>query len=262
MDTHIYSPLELREVFHLEFLRWLGRRLKAASYALKGGVNLRFFFRSLRYSEDMDLDAHGIGVNALKDAVMEILSSRLFSRNLNPFGIEKITPPDIGRAKQTQTTQRFKVHLITSAGEDLFTKVEFSRRGLKAGVAVESVPDSILRAYKLAPIMVPHYKTAAAIGQKIAALAGRSVIQARDVFDLYMLTSQHEPFKQGEISIDKVVLKKAYGNIFEIGFAQFRDTVGAYLSRDDQFTYVSAEAWDEIKLKAAHFLEELRDKDA
>ena len=60
-------------------------------------------------------------------------------------------------AKQTQTTQRFKIHLITIAGEDLFTKVEFSHGGFKGDIAVQAVRDPTLRTYKLAPLLVPHY---------------------------------------------------------------------------------------------------------
>ncbi|MBE0433712.1 hypothetical protein IBX73_09655 [candidate division WOR-3 bacterium] len=61
------SPLQLREVFHLEFefLRWLARGVKTEHYVLKGGANMRFFFRSCRYSEDMDLDAIDITVDRL-----------------------------------------------------------------------------------------------------------------------------------------------------------------------------------------------------
>ena len=64
----IYNSLQLREVFHLEFLRWLGRSVKSEAYAVKGGVNLRLFFRSFRYSEDMpngeDKDINNSGVVA------------------------------------------------------------------------------------------------------------------------------------------------------------------------------------------------------
>ncbi|MDD4955835.1 MAG: nucleotidyl transferase AbiEii/AbiGii toxin family protein, partial [Candidatus Omnitrophica bacterium] len=127
MKNKIYNQLQLREIFHLEFLRWFGKRINPRNYALKGGVNLRFFFNSFRYSEDMDLDISGIRINSLKDEVMKILTALSFSETLKSFGIEKIVPPDISKAKQTQTTQRFKVHLLTSAGEDLFTKIEFSR---------------------------------------------------------------------------------------------------------------------------------------
>ncbi|MCX5643056.1 MAG: nucleotidyl transferase AbiEii/AbiGii toxin family protein [Candidatus Omnitrophica bacterium] len=167
MKKDLLGPLQFREIFHLEFLRRFAREIKRGQYALKGGSNLRFFFNSVRYSEDMDLDINGIEVAILKETVLKILGTSSFQEILRPFGIKRIVPPDIRRAKQTQTTQRFKVHLITNSGEDLFTKVEFSRRGIKGNVFVEPVSNIILREYKLPPLMVSHYDISSAIKQKI-----------------------------------------------------------------------------------------------
>ena len=147
MNTPIYNPLQIREVFHLEFLRWFARKLEADRYALKGGVNLRLFFKSFRYSEDMDIDIAGVRVEKVKKTVMETLATRGFTDSLKSFGIERIVAPDLAKAKQTETTQRFKIHLLTASGEDLFTKIEFSRRGIKANPVVELASSAVLRAY-------------------------------------------------------------------------------------------------------------------
>ncbi len=259
MNQAIYNNLQARELFHLEFLRWLGRKVKAEFYALKGGTNLRFFFKSFRYSEDMDLDIRTLGVARLQDIVMGILNTRSFLDNLRSFNIVRLVPPDMAKAKQTPTTQRFKVHLITAAGEDLFTKVEFSRRGIKGNILVQPIADSVLREYKLAPLLVPHYDGPSAVSQKIDALAARSAIQARDIFDLFILNTQYAPSSVNPaIAPDKAKISKAHDNIFAVGFEQFRDTVVSYLSAPDQETYGHPQMWDEIKLKTAHFLEEIR----
>lgn len=252
------DSLQLRELFHLEFLRWLGRAVKAKHYVLKGGANLRFFFNSFRYSEDMDLDARGIERDKLKDAVMKILRAASFQDIFKPFGVERVVPPDISRAKQTETTQRFKVHLVTFSGEDLFTKIEFSRRGFKGEAVVQPVPDRILREYKLPPLLVPHYDIQSAVTQKIEALAGRPMIQARDIFDLYILSSQYRPSRAEQVRVKEGKLKEAAENLFGVGFEQFRDTVISYLSPEDQVTYGSVSLWEEIKLKVSNFIEELR----
>ena len=196
MNHPITNPLQIREVFHLEFLRWFARKLEADQYVLKGGVNLRLFFKSIRYSEDLDIDVKDARVERIKKTVMDILAARGFTASLKSFGIDKVVAPDLARAKQTETTQRFKIHLLTAGGEDLFTKIEFSRRGLKGSQVVESVSSEILRAYKMAPLLVPHYDTASAMAQKIQALAQRTVLQARDIFDLFILSSQYEESKQ------------------------------------------------------------------
>jgi len=258
MNSPFYTHLQIREVFHLEFLRWFARKLEAEKYRLKGGVNMRFFFQSIRYSEDMDIDVTGVRVERVKKAVMDILNSRGFSDNLKSFGIEQIVPPNMTKAKQTTTTQRFKIHLLTASGEDLFTKIEFSRRGLKGFQVVEPVRSEILRAYKMAPLIIPHYDAASAVIQKIHALAGRTAVQARDIFDLFILRSQCEPSKHNKTEVSRSVLKTAHENLFMVDFPQFRDTVVAYLGEDDKKAYSTPALWDEIKLNTAQFLEEFK----
>ena len=258
MAKEILTQLQLREFFHLEFLRWFSRSVQARFYALKGGSNMRFFFKSTRYSEDMDMYAVGIEIHMLKDAVMNILGSRNFQGGLRPFGIERAIPPDMTKAKQTGTMQRFKVHLATNSGEELFTKIEFSRRGFRGNVAVQPVSDDILRAYKMPPLLIPHYDITSAALQKIEAVASRSVIQARDIFDLFILSSQCGDIDVKNQNIPREMLENAYEHISEVDFERFRDTVISYLSVDDQVTYDSADVWDEVKLKAANFIDALR----
>jgi len=252
----MYTHLELREVFHLEFLRWFGRKVKSEYYAVKGGVNLRFFYKSIRYSEDMDIDAYGIRKDVLMDMVMQVLGSPSFQTTLKPFGIERVVPPDISKAKQTETTQRFKAHLVTYAGEDLFTKIEFSRRGFNGIIAVEPVSDDITRAYKLQPLVAPHYDIGSAIKQKIGALNARTVTQARDIFDLYSLSGQYQRSKEESLLLPPSKLKEACEKIFDIDFENFRDTVVAYFPDEDRGVYGKPAVWDEIKLKTARFLED------
>lgn len=261
MNELIYSPLQIREAFHLEFLRWFGRKMESKRYAIKGGANLRFFYKSIRYSADMDIDITGVPVEKVKKIVIKILRSRGVVDNLTFLGIESVVPPDLARAKQTETTQRFKIHLLTAGGEDLFTKIEFSRRGLKGTAVIEPVSATILRAYKMAPLLVSHYDAVAAIGQKIQTLAERSILEARDIFDLFVLSSQYEGPEREPMQVRPASLKTALDNIFRVEFPQFRDTVVAYLEVDDQEVYSSAAVWDEIKLKTASFLEEFKCED-
>ena len=272
MNKPIFNPLQIREVFHLEFLRWFARKLEADSYVLKGGVNLRLFFKSIRYSQDMDIDINGARVDKVKNTVMGILEVRGFTDSRNSVGSERLVRPGLAKPKQTETTQRFsaikrvgsatyfggKIHLLTAVGEDLFTKIEFSRRGLKGTQVVESVSSEILRAYKMAPLLVPHYDAASAVAQKIYALAQRTVLQARDIFDLFVLSSQCEESKRSKIEVSRAILKTAHDNIFLVEFPRFRDTVVAYLGAEDQKAYSPPAVWDEIKLKTAHFLEEFK----
>ena len=237
------------------------KKIRTDFYALKGGVNLRFFFKNIRYSEDMDLDIRSIEVEKLKEIVMNILNSSLFQNNLRVFGIEKVIPPDIIKAKQTQTTQRFKIHLITTREEDLFTKIEFSRRGFKGEISIEPVPEYILREYKITPVIVPHYDIYSMVIQKIEAIARRNIVQARDIFDLYILSSQYdESAGKRKVKLSKSTLAVAQERIFEVSFEEFRDTVVSYFSSGDKKIYNSPSLWDEIRLRVSSFVEGFRDR--
>jgi len=255
MNLIVTDYLELREVFHLEFLRRLSGTLDPKSYAVKGGVNMRLFFGSIRYSEDLDLDVTGLDVEQLKNTVMTVLRSRVFADSLGTYGIREIRPPDVLRAKQTETTQRFKIHLLTAAGEDLLTKVEFSRRGFRGSVVVDLVPDTVLLAYRMTPLWVPHYDLISTILQKVEALASRVAVQARDIFDLHILISRAGPSGPEAMIPRPSVYRKARERIFEVGFDIFRDTVLSYLSLEDRKAYDRPEAWDDIRLRVAGFLE-------
>lgn len=253
----IYNQLQIREIFHLEFLRFFFRKMKMNFFSLKGGANLRFFFRNIRYSEDMDIDVSGVSVSSLKDVVLKTLKTPYFQNNLLQFGIERIILPDMRSAKQTQTTQRFKIHLITYDGVDLFTKIEFSRQGFSGDSVVEDVSNTVLRPYKVPPLIIPHYEIYSTTLQKISALASRSVVQARDIFDLYILAPQIALSRLREKRPKSTLLKKAYENIFEIDFRNFRDTVVSYLSFEEQKIYNSPSRWDEVRLKASKLIEDL-----
>ena len=68
---------ELRESFHLAFLRHLATRLFGRSYAVKGGICLRFFHRSPRLSQDLDLDiSPEVRLKTLQNAVDSVLGGQ------------------------------------------------------------------------------------------------------------------------------------------------------------------------------------------
>lgn len=252
----MFSHLQQREIFHLTFLRQFVRRVKIGSYALKGGSNLRFFYKSIRYSEDMDLDIKDIEVFQLKDIVMEILGSKMLVTTLRPFQIDNIASPDIKRAKQTETVQRFKVHLITASGEDLFTKIEFSRRSLEMGNKQEPISAEILYDYRQPPLIISHYPIDMAIRQKILALADRAKPQARDVFDIFMLYPQIEKNDLGKIKqkIAGKKLKEAEEVLFGLSYETYRDTVCSYLADQDRKYYDKREIWEEMQIKIADII--------
>lgn len=185
---------------------------------------------------------------------MALLASRTFLEALRSYGVLQINPPDLKVAKQTANVQRFKVQLITAIGP-LSTKVEFSRRGFEPEVRAEAVTSEVLSAYRMAPLIAPHYLPPAAVRQKIRALAGRSAPQARDVFDLYMLRGYAEAWNPQLWGLRPDVILEARERALAFSYAEYRDTVAAFLHGDDREVYDSRGMWDEIRLSLASMLE-------
>jgi hypothetical protein len=120
-------------------------------------------------------------------------------------------------------------------------------------VAFGSVDPRIARAYQLPPLMVSHYDAAAALRQKVGALAGRRETQARDVFDVHLLLATGATPAAGP-NVDRDVLDRACANAMAIDFGMFKSQVLAYLEPDDQARYDSSSAWDTIVLEVVDTL--------
>lgn len=241
---------QIIESFHIAFLDVLSHKLEQDRCVLKGGANLRYFFGSPRYSEDIDLDAWGIAAWRLEEKVDGILDSRQLQIILRPRQLEIA---EISKPKQTGTTQRWKVG-VSAPGEARLarTKIEFSKRNGEERHRLEAIPTEIVRAYGLRPPTIRHYIDGAPAEQKILALAGRTQTQARDVFDLDLLL-RHRPLSSGQLASE--VLAEAAGRALELSFGEFRQQVVEFLEPDAVELYNSPEAWELMQASVAEQLE-------
>ena len=80
------SPLALREGFHVVLLRALAERLQGRDWVLKGGTNLRLYFGSIRFSEDIDLDVGKDVAGAMQRAIPATLADGDVQRRLQALG--------------------------------------------------------------------------------------------------------------------------------------------------------------------------------
>ncbi|MFI4978162.1 MAG: nucleotidyl transferase AbiEii/AbiGii toxin family protein [Solirubrobacterales bacterium] len=231
------------ELFHLAFLQLLQARVDQARYVLKGGANLRYYFDSVRYSEDIDLDADGIEPWALTEKVDDILGSATIEAILRSGGlrVEGFTKP-----KQTDTTQRWKASIAVSGRrEPVRTKIEFSRRNGERRHLLESVAPRVVAPYALRAPTMQHYTADAATEQKIKALAGRSETQARDVFDLDLLLRRQALAAR---AIDSQILARAAERGLALPFEAFRDQVLPFLEPEVAELYDTPASWEQMQL--------------
>lgn len=236
------TSVQAIEQFHLEFLTQFGAAIDKRLYAIKGGCNLRFFFKSIRYSEDIDFDVHTIAKATLQKNVDRILSGAPLRTLLSNASIQVI---EFSRPKQTDTTQRWKVRLRAEA-QEVLTRIEFSRRRFDSGVLFEAVDPQITRPYKLRPILASHYDIETAFAQKVEALAARSQTQARDLFDLALLLDRGARGARIPPSDKRAA---AWDNLLSISRDQFKSQVVAFLAPEYQDYYASAKAWDALQEK-------------
>jgi len=236
------TPQESIEEFHLIFLDQLSRNLDKALYAIKGGCNLRFFFHSIRYSEDLDIDVKTIATNTLKSKIDKILKGSVLKQILRTrkLEIEHVSSP-----KQTETTQRWKITLKTDLPLRLNTKIEFSRRKFHEGVQFDPVNAELIQKYHLGPILCAHYTPSVAIQQKFEALAGRAQTQVRDLFDIYFLM-MFQGILPEKKTISASLIEKAKLNAMTVTFGDYKSQVVAYLPPEYQPQYGTIDFWERM----------------
>jgi hypothetical protein len=252
MDDDL-TRAQVAELFHIAFLDVLASRLEPSRFVLKGGANLRFFFGSSRYSEDIDIDLHGRPPMNMERKVDGVLDSPAIGILLRVKGV---TVAEHSKPKQTATTRRWKVGIAAPGHGDLVrTKIEFSGRNGDPRYALEPIPREVVAPYALRAPSVQHYIGDAPTEQKVAALADRPETQARDVFDLDLLL-RLKPLAPG--SLDPDLLTRAAELALQLPFASFRDQVLPFLEPDALELYGSERSWERMQTFVAENLEAAR----
>lgn len=247
------SKAQAAELFHIAFLDALSSRLDPSRYVLKGGANLRYFFSSVRYSEDIDIDLHGRAPMNLEQKVDAILDSQAIAALLRVKGL---AIAEHSKPKQTDTTRRWKIGVSAPGhSEPVRTKIEFSGRNGDSRFRLEPIPREIVAPYALRAPAVQHYLGDAATEQKVSALANRSETQARDVFDLDLLLRMH-PVPAA--TIDPDLLTRASELALQLPFAAFEDQVLPFLEPGTAELHESAESWERMQTFVAETLEAAR----
>lgn len=250
------TPRQTIELFHLVFLRALVAKGEDKSlFALKGGCNLRFYFRSVRYSEDIDLDVAVVAPQTLQKKVDTLLRSPVVAFPLKSQGVEVV---DVSAPKQTETTQRWKAGLrLAGLPTPVRTKIEFSRRSAIEGAAFEPVDADLARGYALPPFLATHYPARRAAVQKMVALASRSTPQSRDVFDLNLLLARPDTADLTVPDAVRAQIPTAIEQAMSLGFDEYAAGVVAFLEPDHAELYGTRAAWDVMQGHVIDRLEQL-----
>lgn len=229
-------------------------------------MNLRLFFGSVRYSEDMDLDGAPEASGAIRSSIEAVFRDRTVVRAAQRVGIRDLDPGQ-GPNKNTETTFRYEFGVVLQGGVRYPTKIEVSFRGRRAEgeSTVEEVPSRLISGYDMASISVNHYARPAAVRQKIEALGGRTAVQARDVFDLHTLAAGGVDGSLVALlaaRLDRTLLQEAYTRALTITFKEHDGQVVGFLTDDAQVRNGTEEAWDELRFEAAALIEAILKREA
>jgi hypothetical protein len=260
------SPTQAREAVHVLLLRELQEVKDARAVILKGGVNLRLFHGSPRYSEDMDLDGDPEARLAIRSTVRGIFDNREFARSLTRVGLRGVDPKE-GPNKDTETTFRYKFHVLAPGNQSYGTKVEVSFRPRNESDSHELAEPDPERVARYLPseehLIVQRYGRDAALRQKIEALAGRTRIEARDIFDIHMLLAAQDSREPALLdflaeNIDSRTLSLAYERALELNYREYESLVVRFLENEAREEYRSPERWDVLRLETAALIEDVQ----
>lgn len=252
---------EVAEAFHLAFLQALQTSAGHDRFALKGGGALRFFYASVRYSEDIDLDVFLEDTRRFSAKVTRAMESTAMLRLLSTMGIEILskTARDQSTAKERWTVTLAHRSLETPTR----TKVELAYRSaeLLSAVVVEPVPTRVMANYApLLPPVIGRYLPYAAMGQKIHALKergeGNKGNQPRDVFDLDLLF-RGWPADAVRGIVPTQIARLAAERAMEMTWPQYRSTVVSFLEPAVKQAYDSPAVWAQIQERVIDKLREL-----
>jgi predicted nucleotidyltransferase component of viral defense system len=264
VDRDLLTVPQVHEVVQLAFLAGLTQRLPSRHYILKGGANLRLFYGSPRSSEDMDFDAIDIPDWKLTEKVDAALRAPVVDLILRSH---RLAVERASSQKQTATTQRWAVEVKAPGhGLTISTTGEFSHRvsaagrdeAARAAAQIDAIDAAITSRYGAPPIVLPHYLPAAAIAQKIDALAMRTVSQPRDVFDLDLLTARHPDAPSSLVGLEAERILRAAERAAELPFEAFRDAVLPFIDDTVRSFYATPAAWSDMQRRVVSRLLEVQ----
>lgn len=240
---------EAVERFHMALLQVMPQHLPTADYVVKGGANLRLFMESVRRSEGIDLDYVGAKQWALRERMDKVLTSPALESLLavHRMRIESVNP-----SKTTDTTGRWKLQL-SGPGVHVNSKIEFSTRANRPLFEVSPVSLRLAAAAGMRPALACHYVPLGAAEQKVAALALRSLTQARDIFDLdFLVTRYPTDTKAAQLAEDLILAARR--QLFQVSYADYRELVVPFLDPDFVTMFASEADWDRMVLTVDGYL--------
>lgn len=254
-----HAAARVIEGFQAAFLEVATATLPVSEYAVKGGVNMRFFFGSVRSSKDMDFDYLGERFHTWDDRVNALFDRGALDRLLRLRGIRIAALNRL--KKQTDVTRRWTLLLASDTVRDASSKVEFSAREAGKGRSAEretaSIDADLARGLGIGRVALQHYVPSTAIAQKVAALRQRAHTEPRDVFDLDHLIRRFGGALSGA-SLQPAEIEAAVERAQALTYDEYESAVVPYLEEELWPVLGSVAAWEAMRARVIDALEARR----
>lgn len=213
---------------------------------------MRFFHGSLRYSVDLDLDTPKFSLESLKSSAEKALAATgrsLRQRNLGVLQDERFS-------KQGENVLRLKLAILSPEGENIPTRIEFSRREMPlVSEKVTLSPSHETRSpFGLPSFLLPTYTAIGMSVLKTKALADRNRNMIRDVFDFSVLRPDAPPAHQlGLMKITSTELRAAARWVLgrDTDFREYEKNVRPYMGGQQ---FLNEASWDDLRNRVANTL--------
>jgi predicted nucleotidyltransferase component of viral defense system len=234
------------ESFHLALMTVLAERGRDA-FVLKGGASLRFFLKSVRYSEDVDIDVPTMEQWRFTEKIKAAVESESLKRLLALLGTEMTQGyrKDSSATKEDWPFELTHSDLPVSARTRLEVSYRESNYPDDASFA-DKPADEIVAPYarSLRAPLIRRYRIDVAMSQKVRALYGRKETQPRDVFDLDFL---FRGWPDRPSDLDEAEIGAAIDRAYSISFGEYASKVVAMLDPAIASLYKEEATWGDMQ---------------
>jgi predicted nucleotidyltransferase component of viral defense system len=199
-DQRVSSRLVFKEYVHWVILEYLFRKGLFSHLVFQGGTALKFVYKGVRYSEDLDFVLRKKDTHFFSQLTRKLESLSSYIDRFIPL----VKKPQLKVQKNTSNFKRLSLTL----------EVEFLRARDKTLIEIAHIPSCSTQAVILTPEDIPLSpgivveRPQEILSDKFLALASRNYLKGRDLWDIYfILNTLHVPVDEG---VKRMLEKKIF----------------------------------------------------
>ena len=227
------------------FLRHLSQRFAGKKWAVRGASCMRFFHRSPRIPEEMEIDVEPrMNPATITESVQTVLENKVFATVLATKGIKSIK---VSPAKKSAASIFWKVIINTDNGRHITTGVEIGLKKKAPSYSTGAPALTVLERHAFQPFSAQFYGADEMAAQSITSLVEAKRNASRYLFDLDRLfnSARVKPELAAKLAIAKDI-RPASGRVGTFSYADFKKVL-PFLDGDLLRLYTDPRTFGEMK---------------